>query len=147
MEAEISSPRGQAAVVTPAQVRHTKLFDLATTILLSTGALSVSMACHKPGEGLREQVHFNQDEVFFVIEGKYMLTADNQTRLAGPGTVVLIPRNVVHRFDNVGRTTARMLDWSLPDGQGLSLETVGKLADGVVSRDKTTRTSCESGGL
>ena len=76
-----------------------------------------------------------------------MLTADNQTRLAGPGTVVLIPRNVVHRFDNVGRTTARMLDWSLPDGQGLSLEAVAELADGVVSCDKTTGASCESGRL
>lgn len=132
------------SVLTPAQARPTKLFDLATTILLSTGALSVSMICHKPGEGLPEQVHFNKDEVFFVIEGTYQLTADNQTRSAGPGTIVLIPRNVVHRFDNVGLTTARMLDWSLPDGQGFSLGTVAELADGIVSRDKTTGASCES---
>ena len=33
------------------------------------------------------------------------------------GTIVFIPRNVVHRFKNVGDTTACMLDWSLPGGQ------------------------------
>jgi oxalate decarboxylase/phosphoglucose isomerase-like protein (cupin superfamily) len=55
--------------------------------------------------------------VFFILDGTYELTVGGQTSTAGPGTIVFIPRNVVHRFRNVGDTTARMLDWSLPGGQ------------------------------
>jgi mannose-6-phosphate isomerase-like protein (cupin superfamily) len=128
MEAEILSPRVQAAIVTPGQARTTGLFALATDVLLSTGALSVSMACHKPGEGLREQVHLNRDEMFFVVEGTYQLTADDRTCTAGPGTVVLIPCDVVHRLENVGTSKARMLDWSLPCKQGLPFKTIAELA-------------------
>jgi len=121
MEAKASSLRAQTAVVRPAQARPTKLFTLASDILRSTGALSVRMVCHKPGEGLREQVHFNRDEVFFVIEGTYQLTADDQTCRADPGTIVLVPRTVAHRFENVGITMARILDWSLGCREGLPL--------------------------
>jgi oxalate decarboxylase/phosphoglucose isomerase-like protein (cupin superfamily) len=35
----------------------------------------------------------------------------------GPGSIVFIPRNVVHRFKNVGGITGCMLGWSLPGGQ------------------------------
>ena len=55
--------------------------------------------------------------LFFILEGTDELTVGDQTSTAGPGTIVFIPRNVVHRFKNVGDTTARMLDWSLPGGQ------------------------------
>jgi mannose-6-phosphate isomerase-like protein (cupin superfamily) len=126
MEAKTSSPGVRTAVVRPTQVRPTKLFALATEVLLSTGAHAVSMACHEPGEGLREQVHYGQDEVFFIVEGTYRLIADDQTCTAGPGTLVLIPRDVVHRFENVGTGKARMLDWSLPSKNGLPLETIAE---------------------
>jgi uncharacterized cupin superfamily protein len=58
-------------------------------VLLSTeatgGAISVR-ARHKPGEGSPDRVHFNQEEMFFIIEGSCELTVDNETSKAGPGT-------------------------------------------------------------
>ena len=48
--------------------------------------------------------------------------------MAGPGTIVFIPRNVVHRFKNAGDTTACMLDWSLPGGQDRYFKAVSELA-------------------
>jgi mannose-6-phosphate isomerase-like protein (cupin superfamily) len=128
MEAKTSSQGVRMVAVTPAQARPTKLFALATEVLLSSGALAVSMACHEPGEGPREQVHFNQDEVFLIVEGTYQLIADDQTCTAGPGTLVLIPHEVVHRFENVGTSKARMLDWSLPSRGRLPLKTIAELA-------------------
>jgi cupin domain len=77
----------------------------------------VLMGWHKPGEGPPDHVHFDQEEIFFIIEGSYEMTVDGHTSTAGPGTIVFIPRNVVHRFRNVGETTARLLDWTLPGGQ------------------------------
>jgi hypothetical protein len=41
-----------------------------------------------------------------------------------------MPRNVLHRFKNVGDTTARMLDWSLPGGEDHYFEAISELAAG-----------------
>jgi len=101
-------------------------------VLLTTeatrGAISVIMGWHKPGEGPPDHVHFNQEEVFFIVEGTYELTVGDRTSTVGPGTIVFIPRNVVHRFRNVGDTTACMLDWSLPGGQDQYFKAISDLA-------------------
>ena len=124
----------EAAVIEFEQAPAINAFGLDVRVLLTTeatgGAISVLMAWHKPGEGPPDHVHFNQDEVFFVLEGSYELTVGGETKTAGPGTTVFIPRNVVHRFKNVGGTTARLLDWSLPGGQDHYFKAVSQLAAG-----------------
>ncbi|HJY82718.1 MAG TPA: cupin domain-containing protein [Candidatus Binatia bacterium] len=65
-----------------------------------------------------------------MVEGTYELTVGDQTTTAGPGTLVFIPRTAVHRFQNVGATTARMLDWSLPGGQDHYFKAISELAAG-----------------
>jgi len=124
--------RLQPAIVTPKQALSIKPFGLEMRVLLTTGAtggaISVIMAWHKPGEGPPDHVHSSQEEMFFIVEGTYELTLDGQTSTVGPGTIVFIPRNVVHRFKNVGDTTARMLDWSLPGGQDRYFKAVSELA-------------------
>src|SRR5262245_51826971 len=113
--------RLQPAIVTPKQAVSIKPFGLDMNVLLTTeatgGATSVIVAWHKPGEGPPDHVHFDQEEMFFILEGTYELTVDGQTTTAGAGTIVFIPRNVVHRFNNVCNTIASMLYWSLPGGQ------------------------------
>ena len=124
----------QAVIVPPEQAPVIKAFGLNMKVLLSTeatgGAIAVLMAWHKPGEGPPDHVHFNQDEIFFVVEGTYELTVGNRTSLAGPSTIVFIPRNVVHRFKNVGDITGPMLGWSLPGGQDHYLKAISDLAAG-----------------
>lgn len=132
MDAKTSSL--QATIVKPEQALSIKPFGLDMKVLLTTeatgGAISVIIACHEPGEGPPDHVHFNQEEMFFIIEGSYELTIGDQIATAGPGTIVFIPRNVVHRFKNVGETTARMLDWSLPGGQDHYFKAISELAAG-----------------
>ena len=121
-----------ATIVTPEQAEPIKPFGLDMKVLLTTeatrGAISVIMGWHKPGEGPPDHVHFNQEEVFFIVEGTYELTVGGRTSTVGPGTIVFIPRNVVHRFRNVGDTTACMLDWSLPGGQDQYFKAISDLA-------------------
>ncbi len=122
----------QATIVRPEQALSIKPFGLDLKVLLTTeatgGAISVLIGWIKPGEGPGDHVHFNQEEIFFIIEGTYELTVGDQTSTVGPGTIVFIPRNVVHRFKNVGDTTGCMLDWSLPGGHDQYFKTISELA-------------------
>jgi quercetin dioxygenase-like cupin family protein len=131
MNGKGSSPRG-ATIARPESAQPLKAFGLDMKVLLTTeatgGAISVLIAWHKPGEGPPDHVHFNQEETFYIVEGSYELTVDGQTSVVGPGTIVFIPRNVVHRFKNVGSTTACMLDWSLPGGQDHYFKAIAELA-------------------
>ena len=131
---EAPMPPLRAAVVKPGQAQPIKPFGLHMEVLLATeatgGAISVIMACRKPGEGPPDHVHFSQHEMFFIVEGTYEVTVGEQTSTAGPGTIVFIPRDVVHRFMNIGDTTARMLDWSLPGGQDHYLKAISELGAG-----------------
>ena len=68
--------------------------------------------------------------MFFIPEGTYELAVDDQITTAGAGTIVFIPRKVVHRFKNVGNTTACPLDWSLPGGQDHYFKAIADLAAG-----------------
>jgi mannose-6-phosphate isomerase-like protein (cupin superfamily) len=124
----------QPVIVTPKQALSIKPFGLEMRVLLSTedtsGAISVVMAWHKRGEGPPDHVHFGQEEMFFIVEGTYELTLGGRSSTVGPGTIVFIPRNMLHRFKNVGDTTACMLDWSLPGGQDRYFKAVSELAAG-----------------
>ena len=134
MDARTLTPLLQATVVTPEQALLIKPFGLDMKVLLTTettgGAISVIMAWHRPGEGPPDHVHFSQEEIFFIVEGTYEVTIGGRTATAGPGTIVFVPRNVVHRFTNAGDTTASMLDWSLPGGQDHYFRAISELAAG-----------------
>jgi quercetin dioxygenase-like cupin family protein len=129
-----AEPSLQATIIKAEQAVPIKAFGLDIKVLLSTeatgGAISVLMGWHKPGEGPPDHVHFSQEEMFFIVEGTYEMTVGGQTTTVGPGTIVFIPRNVVHRFKNVGDTTACLLDWSLPGGQDHYFKAISELAAG-----------------
>jgi mannose-6-phosphate isomerase-like protein (cupin superfamily) len=122
----------QAIIVKPEQALSIKPFGLDVKVLLTTeatgGAISVLMGWLKPGEGPSDHVHFNQEEIFFIVEGTYEMTVGDETSTVGPGTIVFIPRNAVHRFKNVGDSTGCMLDWSLPGGQDHYFKAISELA-------------------
>lgn len=131
----------QAAIVKPEQALPIKPFGLDMKVLLTTeatsGAISVLLGWIKPGEGPGDHVHFNQEEMFFIVEGTFELTVGGQTTTAGPGTIVFIPRNVVHRFKNIGDTTGCMLDWTLPGGQDHYFKVISELgASGGLTGEK-----------
>src|SRR5215813_2531034 len=73
----------RATVVRPEQALRITPFGLDMNVLLTTeatgGAISVLLGWHKPGEGPPDHVHFNRDEIFFILEGTYELTVGGRT--------------------------------------------------------------------
>jgi quercetin dioxygenase-like cupin family protein len=119
-------------VVLPEEAESIRPFGLDVRVLLTTentgGATSVILGSHPPGEGPPDHFHRSQEECIFVLDGTYQVTIDGVTRIAGPGSLLFIPRGSVHSFKNIGSTIGRMLDWSLPGGQDHFFRAISSLA-------------------
>jgi mannose-6-phosphate isomerase-like protein (cupin superfamily) len=126
---------GTPLIVAPEDALSIQPFGLEMQVLLSRestgGAISVIMVSHKPGEGPPDHLHHTQEECIFVVDGNYDVTIGNVTRTVGPGTMLFIPRGCIHRFKNIGTTTGRMLDWSLPGGQDDYFRAISDMAAGA----------------
>jgi mannose-6-phosphate isomerase-like protein (cupin superfamily) len=135
--------RLQPTVVTPDRAPSIKPFGLDMKVMLSTeatgGALSILTGWLKPGEGPTDHYHLDRDEVFFIVEGTIELTVGGNTSTIGAGSVALISRATVHRFRNVGATTACLLDLTLPGGQDHFFKAISELAaSGGFTGEKAT---------
>lgn len=53
--------------------------------------------------------HSREDEYFYVLEGEITILDGEQTRTAGPGSLIVLPRNNLHGFWNAGEVATRML--------------------------------------
>jgi mannose-6-phosphate isomerase-like protein (cupin superfamily) len=85
---------------------------------------------HEPGVGPPPHFHAEQDEYFYVLEGTYEMTVAGETSVAGPGTMVFLPRGTVHSFRNIGDAPGKMLDWSLPGGQDRYFREIDEMGKG-----------------
>ena len=70
-----------------------------------------------PGEGSPPHTHLNEDEGFYVLEGKFKVWLANREPVElDPGDHAFGPRNIEHYFRNVGETTGRLLLIFTPGG-------------------------------
>jgi quercetin dioxygenase-like cupin family protein len=61
------------------------------------------------GWGSPYHVHRNEDETFYVIDGKIRLFSGDQSWVAGPGGIAFLPCNIPHGFRVEGSAPVRML--------------------------------------
>jgi quercetin dioxygenase-like cupin family protein len=62
---------------------------------LSVGTYSI------PAGGTDEQEPHTEDEIYIVQQGRATLETNNGSGQVGPGSVVYVPANEIHRFVNV----------------------------------------------
>jgi quercetin dioxygenase-like cupin family protein len=91
-------------------------YKIRLTAANSNGALGLVEALIPPLSGPVAHAHADQDETFYVIDGTLEFLDGDQTFTAAPGDVVFIPRNIRHRFKNVGPAPAKMLFMYTPGG-------------------------------
>lgn len=83
----------------------------------TAGAYAVLETITAPGNpGPPPHRHHDCDESFQVLEGQLELWVEGQTKLAGPGSFVSIPKGTLHTFKNAGATPARFLVFLSPGG-------------------------------
>lgn len=69
-----------------------------------------------PGGGPPPHIHSREDESFYVVSGGLEILVGDSTYQAKAGDFVFIPRGTVHRFKNLGGTTAVQLVTFVPAG-------------------------------
>ncbi len=80
------------------------------------GAYSLFEVTVGPGGGEGPHVQHREDECFYVLEGRFGFVAEGERIEAGPGSLVYVPKGVLHAFENAGETTGRMLVSQTPGG-------------------------------
>ncbi|HEX6136585.1 MAG TPA: cupin domain-containing protein [Casimicrobiaceae bacterium] len=81
------------------------------------GSAAVFLQTVVPGGGPPAHVHRETDEFFFVLDGEIDVWVGERYARLTSGMSVVLPRGVVHRFDNVTKLPARALTLVTP-GRG-----------------------------
>ena len=85
------------------------------TLLLDTDELTVTEFFYGPGErGATPHVHHHHADGFLVLEGELTIPFRSGPLRASAGTLVVIPPEVVHSFDNDGEENALFYNFHMP---------------------------------
>ncbi len=105
-----------------------------TTLAQSGGQYSTILMTHIPHVGPALHLHPNGPETFFVVEGEYTFTLNDNIIEAKKGDFVLIPANAPHKYTS-GPKGGQLLVNTPPDVETYFLHIAQKLLQGEVPRD------------
>ena len=80
------------------------------------GAYSLFELTVRPQEGVPPHIQHREDECFYVLEGEFEFLDDVRTFVAGPGSLIYVPKGNLHAFKNVSEGVGRMLVSQTPGG-------------------------------
>jgi len=94
------------------------------------GAYALFEVTTRTGAGPPPHVNHREDESFYVIEGEYEFLVDDRTVMARTGSLVYVPKGILHVHNGVGEGKGRMLITQTPGGlYEHFFEEVGKAVD------------------
>jgi len=97
----------------------------------TNGVITVVENVVGPGQGPPKHVHDAEDELFYVMSGHLHVLAGDETLEAPAGSLVFIPRQTPHVFQNTSSEPAKLLVLFTPAGMEGFFEGFAKLARGV----------------
>jgi mannose-6-phosphate isomerase-like protein (cupin superfamily) len=117
---------------TPRRGKPLKIFSDTVYIKLGSedtgGRYSLIEDVTPAGEGTPLHVHHREDEGFYILEGEYLFEAAGERFEAHAGDFVFVPKDMAHRFLNVGQTTGTMLLTLEPAGLEIFFEELAAIA-------------------
>jgi hypothetical protein len=73
------------------------------------------------------QIHHVSDELFYVLEGKFIFLVGERQQSVSAGTYVFVPRGTVHAYKVTGTERGRVLSAFIPGGPEGAFEEFVKL--------------------
>lgn len=111
---------GLAAGAAIAQPETLNVLGIEMTIKLDAektgGAMAVIESVVQPGGGPPMHIHSKEDELFYVLEGRFKLWHGDMVLDVGAGDVAHLRRNGRHTYQNVGTAPGRLLTVITPAG-------------------------------
>ena len=99
------------------EVFGSRVIDTKVSALDNDGGLCVTEIIDVEKGGPARHLHHEQDEWFYVVEGRYIIEVGEERYELGAGDSVLAPRKVAHVLAHVGDGTGRLLAALQPAGQ------------------------------
>ena len=88
-----------------------------------------------PGTDTTYHLHYDSDELIYVLSGEFTFKIHDQVTIGGPGTCAFIPRGVAHAWKNTGAEPGRALFLYTPGGAGRIFEEAARLQRPLLSMD------------
>jgi mannose-6-phosphate isomerase-like protein (cupin superfamily) len=121
-------PGGGAHLTTPTGDEAHVLTSTRDTL----GSLTVMEIVISPGNGPALHTHVREDEVWYVLEGRFRFKAGDEMFEVPAGGMAFGPRATPHAFQNVGEAAARLLVITAPSGAERLFEDYTGLLPGPV---------------
>ncbi|SRR6266851_1581141 len=84
-------------------------------------------------------LHYDSDEVTYVLSGEFTFKIGDQVTVGGPGTCAFMPRGIPHAWKNTGGEPGRALFLYTPAGAGKFFEEARRLQRPLSSMDDQER--------
>jgi quercetin dioxygenase-like cupin family protein len=95
------------------------------------GAYSLFEITTQPGAGTPPHVQHREDECFYVLVGEFEFLSGEETFRVGVGSLLYVPKGILHAHKNVDEGVGRMLVSQTPGGlYEHFFEEVGRPVDG-----------------
>jgi mannose-6-phosphate isomerase-like protein (cupin superfamily) len=95
---------------------------------MTGGAFAIVEHPLDPGRLIPLHIHYDEDELSYVISGRIGVRIGDNDHVAGPGSYVFKPRGIPHTFWNPGPEPARLLEIVWPAGFENFFAELGELA-------------------
>ena len=117
---EAAVPSAKAFTLSPSQGECFTIIGGGVRILAdgasTGGALVTFEAPIPPGEGPPLHRHEREDELFYVIEGRFKFVIDGTEFIAETGAFAYAGKGTAHSFRNIGTATGKLLVTCTPAG-------------------------------
>src|SRR5215203_5699729 len=132
-------------VIGPGEGRTIPGTDAITLIATSEesgGSIGVFEDISSPGDGPPRHVHYGSDELFYLLEGEFLILIGERQESVSAGTYVFVPRGTVHAYKVIGTERGRVvLSAFVPGGPELAFEEFVKLRTEGEVVDRSVRQS------
>jgi quercetin dioxygenase-like cupin family protein len=109
------------------------------------GRLTAAENVIAAGDGPPVHTHADEDEFWWVVEGRLRFLLGDEIASAQAGSFVFVPRGTPHAFQNVGDQPARLLVMFTPSGMERFFDEFARLGDGDVVPEAFSRIGREVG--